>query len=96
MTREDVRAQLAKNPLKWKNHEGLTPGTMRYYAGFYFGHGKAEYDIHVDDECDERLLSFSVFDNSEYIDEEGSLSELKEIAEAHRLELICRLLGIKD
>lgn len=96
MTREDVRAQLAKNPLKWKNHEGLTPGTMRYYAGFYFGHGKVEYDIHIDDECDESTLAFCVNNDSEYIDVEGSLSELKTIAETHRIDLICRLLNIED
>lgn len=96
MTREDVRAQLAKNPLEWKSHEGITPCIIRHYAKTYFGHGRIEYEIVVDDELDESTLAFCVNDDSEYIDVEGSLSELKTIAEDHRLDLICRLLGIGD
>ena len=96
MTRKDIKKQLEKNPLVWKSHEGMTPWIRRNYAKTYFGHGRIEYEIVVDNELDESTLAFCVNDDSEYIDVEGSLSELKTIAEDHRLDLICQMLGITE
>lgn len=105
MTREDVRAQLAKNPLEWKKwcsrfNEGYLVAPLR------IGELSLEMRIYYEPEgfLRQALLVLMV---SAHRDEAGeillrnvnnlpTLEEVKAKAEDHRLDLICQLLGIND
>lgn len=105
MTREDVRVQLAKNPLKWK--EGCSRFGEEYLvAPLRIGEISLEMRIHYEPKgWLKRAVLVLMF--SAHRDEAGelllrkvnnlpTLDEMKAQAEDHRLELICRMLGVED
>ena len=95
MTREDVRAQLEKNPLEWEDKNVIISAKVVSWVGCHcvdfeilFGES-LHLSVYLSD--DDRLPSILISE------EEGeSVERLKSRAEAHRLDLICRMLGIKD
>lgn len=95
MTREDVRAQLAKNPLEWKEKNETISAKVISWVGFpcvdfeIFLGESLHLSIYLSE--DDRLPSILISE-----EEEESVERLKANAEDHRLELSCRLLGIKD
>ena len=108
MTREEVKEQLARNPLEWM------PGEHQYYYGYEYlkaevkgGELRAEYRIFFDYERD-KLLRVSLYliaiaDRDELgecvmrkVSDFPTLEEVKAKAEAHRLDLACRMLGVRD
>ena len=110
MTREDVRQQLAKNPLKWDCTEPMEEKgvkVVRHYAEFVEISCDADIYFTIIEEPqgrDARLLlstidvvqyAISPYDVLLYISRK-SVHELKQIAEAHRLDLACRMLGITE
>lgn len=105
MTREEVKAQLAKCPLEW---EGKPMPRMR---GIYikarcsFGSIKIEYNIEEDDIVypSSRLsmrLYWRGLEQSEKIqywrDALPSMQERQAVASADLLDRVCDILGIKD
>lgn len=108
MTREDVRQQLAKNPLEWM------PCKHQYYYGYEYlkaevkgGELRAEYRIFFDYERDKlvrlSLYIIAIADREEVgecvmrkVSDFPTLEEVKAKAEDHRLDLACRLLGITE
>lgn len=91
MTREEVKAQLAKNPLEWE--ETIYPDDIVTTALTFGGSVKIQYTI------EGGSLGAMVFGWDRPIFGMclhcgGGGLEAK--AEAHRLELICRMLGIND
>ena len=91
MTREEVKAQLAKCPLEWS--EGNNPGKA-VTTPFYISWGTTlQYEI-VGEKLYIRgsVLSEKAFCVGVY--HKGQDPKAK--AEAHRLDLICRMLGIND
>lgn len=86
MTREDVKAQLAKCPLVWENREAELVMLTQWL--------EMKYSI------DWRELSVEMCSPEEcivdYIASSDDDSELKALAEAHRIDFICRLLGVKE
>lgn len=107
MTREEVKAQLAKCPLEWTRVEDGRFGSEYLKAEIKRGELQLEYRIFYEYERLELKrvsLYFMVIDS---YGEDGecvlrkvnnfpTLEEVRVKAEAHRLDLICRLLGIKD
>ena len=108
MTREEVKAQLAKCPLEW-TREALPHLDIEYLkAEIKHGELCIEYHIRYDYEnyvlkrvglylttmdCEEaagECIEMHILDNF------PTLEELKSKAEDHRIDLICRLLGIND
>lgn len=108
MTREEVRQQLAKNPLEWEREALPHLGIEYFKAEIKQGELCIEYHIRYDYEnyALKRVgLYLTTMDCEEVADEciemhvSGnfpSLEEIKSLAEAHRLELICRMLGINE
>ena len=105
MTREDVRAQLDKCPLEWK--KGCSRFGEEYLvAPLRVGELSLEMRIYYESlGFFKRVLLVLMF--SAHRDEAGeilmrkvkdlpTLDEVKAQAEAHRLDLACRLLGIED
>jgi len=90
MTREDVRAQLAKNPLVW---DDSSVELVAYVATLDIW-AKIEYTI----DGGSLFIKASVPDDSfqEFITGSEEVDYLKSVAEAHRLDLICQLLGITE
>lgn len=92
MTREDVRQQLEKNPLEWKrNIEGkliaeVCPLDRNVYITFCL----IEDDVYI------KATYGGVRSVGEFLGVEGGDEDLKVIAECHRLDLACRLLGITE
>lgn len=108
MTREEVKAQLAKNPLEWTSQALPQLGIEYFKAEIKQGELCIEYQIsyeyenyvpkrvglyltamdckEVADEC----IEMHILDNFQPLD------EFKAKAETHRIDLICRMLGIKD
>lgn len=108
MTREEVKAQRAFSQLEW-TREALPHLDIEYFkAEIKQGDLRIEYRIRYDYENykPKRVgLYLTAMDCAEVADEciemhiSGNfqtLDELKTIAEAHRLDLICRMLGIND
>lgn len=90
MTREEVKAQLAKNPLEWeKLHSDMVarlPNLTQWLEVKYsVGCGELDVEMCSPEECIVDYIASSNDDN-----------ELKSKAEAHRLDFICRLLGVKE
>ena len=105
MTREDVRAQLAKNPLEWKE-EHPRFGERFFRAPLRIGELSLEMRIHHEtlgflDQVHLVLIASAHRDVAgeilmRKVNDLPTLDEVKAQAEAHRLELICRLLGINE
>lgn len=91
MTREEVKAHLAKNPLEWEEDiEGnLIAEVCPLEREVCITYLLAEGDVYI------KADHGGTHHAGEFLGVEGSEEELKCIAEAHRLELICRMLGIK-
>ena len=93
MTREEVRQQLAKNPLEWKvclvgvvefaHNVDLNDSVETCYS---IERGRLYIEANY--------LDDSLYGDPIYISD--NLDELKSKAEAHRLDLVCRMLGIND
>lgn len=105
MTREDVRAQLAKNPLVWKKECGRF--REKYLvAPLRIGELSLEMRIHHDTLgfLDRVLLVLIASAGRDVageilmrkVKDLPTLEEVKAQAEDHRLKLACRLLGIND
>jgi hypothetical protein len=92
MTREDVKAQLAKCPLEWEEDvEGiLTAKVCALDREVCITYRLIVDDVYI------KAAYGSVCFVGEFLGVEGGEEELKLIAEAHRIDLICRLLGIND
>jgi len=92
MTREEVKAQLAKNPLEWEEDiEGiLTAKVCALDREVCITFRLIEDDVYIKASyAGGRFVG-------EFLGVEGGEEALKTIAEAHRLELICQLLGVKE
>jgi len=92
MTREEVKAQLAKNPLEWEEDiEGiLTAKVCALDRTVCITYRLIEDDVYIKASyAGGRFVG-------EFLGVEGGEEALKTIAEAHRLELICQLLGVKE
>ena len=108
MTREEVKAQLAKCPLEWTREARPFFGYDYLKAEIKRGDLRIEYRIRYDYEnyvlkrvglymmaidCEEEAnecIEMRISGNFQALD------ELKANAEAHRVDLICRMLGIND
>lgn len=90
MTREEVKQQLAKSPLVWK--ETTYPGEI-VTTSFTFG-GSVEIQYTISGESLGAMVfgwDRPIFGMCLHFGE----GDLEALAEAHRLDLICRMLGIK-
>lgn len=92
MTREEVKAQLAKSPLEWKEDiDGiLTAEVCSLEREVCITYRLIEDDVYM------KAAHSSGRFVGEFLGVEGGEELLKTIAEAHRVDLICRLLGIND
>ena len=97
MTREEVKAQLAKCPLVWEEKNETISTKVLSWVGvpcvdFEIVLGES---LHLSTYLseDDRLPSILIQEEEE---EEESVERLKEKAEAHRLDFICRLLGVNE
>ncbi|MBF1364791.1 MAG: hypothetical protein HXN07_07975 [Porphyromonadaceae bacterium] len=107
MTREEVRQQLKENPLEWTREAIERFGYEYLKAEIRHGELNIEYRIFYDYERLE-LKRVSLYFMAAADRWEGgecvmrkynnfpTLEEVKAKAEAHRVDLICRLLGIND
>ena len=95
MTREEVKAQLAKCPLEWEEKNETISAKAISWVGFpcvdfvIFLGESLHLSMYLSE--DDRLPSILISE-----EEEESVERLKANAEAHRLDLICQMLGIKD
>ena len=92
MTREEVKAQLAKNPLEWEEDiEGiLTAKVCALDREVCITFRLIEDDVYIKASyAGGRFVG-------EFLGVEGGEEALKTIAEAHRVDLICRMLGVKE
>lgn len=107
MTREEVRQQLAKNPLEWTREAHPRYGYEYLKANVKRGELQVEYRIFYEYERLElkrvSLYLMAMADRWEggecvmrKYNNFPTLEEVKAKAEAHRVDLICRLLGIND
>ena len=107
MTREEVKAQLAKCPLEWEREAVERFGYEYLKAEIKRGELHAEYRIFYDYERLElkrvSLYFMAMADRWEggecvlrKVNDFPTLDEVKAAAEAHRIDLICRLLGVKE
>lgn len=109
MTREDVKQQLAKHPLRWKKGKDPSSGRDAHTATIPMDidpDGECKYAIEymiieVDGQSD---LELSIYE-SRGIDGEqccdiffvsNYVPDAKKLSEEHRLNLVCSLLGIKE
>ena len=92
MTREEVKAQLAKSPLVWKRDvEGiLTAEVCPLDRNVCITYRLIEDDVYIKSAngCGRFV--------GEFLGVECGEEELKAIAEGHRLLFACRMLGIND
>lgn len=107
MTREEVKSQLAKNPLKWREIRHSDYGHQSLKAEIKRGDLSAEYRIfygykkHQLERVSLYLMAMADhWEGGECVmrkfDNFPTLEEVKAKAEAHRIDLVCRLLGIKE
>ena len=107
MTREEVRQQLAKNPLEWEREAHPRYGYEYLKAKIKRGELQVEYRIFYEYERLElkrvSLYLMAMADREEVgecvlrkVNNFPTLEEVKAKAEAHRVDLICRMLGIND
>lgn len=92
MTREEVKAQLAKCPLEWEeNIDGnLIAEVCPLEREVCITYLLTEDDVYI------KADHGGTHHAGEFLGVEGGEEALKTIAEGHRLDLICRMLGIKD
>lgn len=91
MTREEVRQQLAKNPLVWEDIDGiLTAEACPLEREVCITYRLIEDDVYIKAANDSGRFV------GEFLGVEGGEEALKTIAEDHRLLFACRLLGIND
>lgn len=92
MTREEVRQQLAKNPLVWeRNIEGnLAAEVCALDREVRITFLLLEGDVYIKAHRDGAHRA------GEFLGVEGSEEELKCIAEGQLIDFACRLLRIKD
>lgn len=112
MTREDVRYQLAKNPLEWKE-EHTRFGERVFRAPLRIGELSLEMRIHYEPGEESRwaqifikhvtLVLMALAHREEAgeillrkVNDLPTLEWVKAKAEESRLDLICRLLNIED
>lgn len=90
MTREEVKQQLEKSPLRWEDKE------VEIVAHVDTGDTPIELHYAIRGDC----LNVTIFVNGEttesFIGQYEDVDYLKYAAEDHRLDLICRLLGVKE
>ena len=103
MTREEVKAQLAKSPLEWKSEEILhldsyhsTKSKVKYMLFEYRiirAPGKSPFMLYL--YCENRKFNPSLSFCLPLLQLFGKepLQKLKDFAKEHRLDLSCRLLG---
>ncbi|QUB43836.1 hypothetical protein [Porphyromonas sp. oral taxon 275] len=107
MTREEVKAQLAKSPLEWtssnepdgKNvHTATIPFELE--PNSLYGYS---FEYRVIEVCGYADLELAIYEikghdeiSCDIFFHEGEVSEVKEYSEEHRLNLVCSLLGIKE
>lgn len=108
MTREEVKAQLAKCPLEWERESRPFFGYDYLKAEIKRGDLRVEYRIRYDYEnyvlkrVGLYLMAMGCVEEANECIEMNisgnfrTLDEMKGLAEAHRLDFICRLLGIND
>lgn len=107
MTREEVRQQLEKSPLEWTREAIERFGYEYLKAEIRHGELNVEYRIFYDYERLElkrvSLYFMAMADRWEggecvlrKVNNFPTLEEVKATAEAHRVDLICRMLGIND
>lgn len=107
MTREYVKAQLAKCPLEWTREAHPRYGYEYLKANVKRGELQVEYRIFYEYERlglkRVSLYLMAMADREEVgecvmrkYDNFPTLEEVKAASEAHRLYLICRMLGIND
>lgn len=107
MTREEVKAQLAKCPLEWREIRHSNYGHRSLKAEIKRGDLSAEYRIFFGyRRCQLERVSLYLmtmaghWEGGECVmrkyDNFPTLEEVKTTAEAHRIDLICRMLGIND
>lgn len=108
MSREEVKAQLAKCPLEWTS-EALPSLGVEYFKAeikqcelcieYYI---RYEYDDYVLKRVGLYLTAMDCVGAAgeciemHILDNFPTLDELKSKAESHRLDLICRMLGINE
>ena len=99
MTREDVRAQLAKNPLVWRE-EGAND--VAHLVDLWPSRKVIEYII-SEEELHLRAIDdeWADFDKEKdidlgYITDDDESGAVYFFAEDHRLDLICKMLGITE
>ena len=92
MTREDVKAQLAKCPMEWKEDiDGiLTAKVCALDREVCITYRLIEDDVYL------KAANGGGRFVGEFLGVEGGEKALKAIAEDHRLLFACRLLGIND
>lgn len=92
MTRDEVKAQLAKCPLEWEeNIEGIiTAKVCALDRTVCITYRLIEDDVYIKAANDSGRFV------GEFLGVEGGEKALKAKAEAHRLDLVCRLLGVKE
>lgn len=92
MTREEVRKQLAKNPLEWEEDiEGiLTANVCALDRSVCITYRLIEDDVYI------KASNVGGRFVGEFLGVEGGEEALKAIAEDHRVDLICRMLGVKE
>lgn len=112
MTKEEVKAQLDKCPLEWKE-EHTRFGERVFRAPLRIGELSLEMRIHYEPGEESRwaqifikhmtLVLMALAHREEAgeilmrkVNDLPTLDEVKAQAEAHRLELVCRLLNIED
>lgn len=107
MTREEVRQQLKEHPLEWTRVEDGRFGFEYLKAKIKRGEMDVEYRIFFEYERFElkrvSLYLMAMADRWEggecvmrKYDNFPTLEEVKTTAEAHRVDLICRMLGVKE
>lgn len=107
MTREEVRQQLKEHPLEWTREAIERFGYEYLKAEIRHGELNVEYRIFYDYERLElkrvSLYFMAMADRWEggecvlrKVNNFPTLEEVKATAESHRVELICRMLGVTE
>lgn len=109
MTREEVKAQLAKSPLEWTRVKTIPDGKavhkatihmdvdLKNWRDYYI-----EYRVEELNGCGDLELSICEMDgyngnrycHSYFVSTD--VPNVKEYSEEHRLNLVCSLLGVKE
>lgn len=114
MTREEVKEQLAKNPLEWESRDAFNEQDTLLRASIVLmpqeddteGDDKLylEFTLSTNRKCKysevyfgaRRNWNFGTYEIASAVGVEVPVDELKQIAEDHRLDLACRLLGVAE